>query len=178
MRKGSLFELSTSPDGYGPSDHASFYKNDIPVLFFTTGAHDDYHTPFDDAEKLDYVSQADILSYSSRVIKSLANYPDSIPFTESGSTEENSGPAFKVTLGIIPDVASSDISGLRVDGVRSGGPAQKGGILKGDIIVAMDGKTVTNVYDYMARLADLKAGQTTVVEVIRNGKKEVLLIQL
>jgi hypothetical protein len=178
FHKKEWFELHLSPEGYGPSDHASFYKNNIPVFFFTTGAHEDYHTPFDDVDKLDLASEANILQYASGILKSIAVSEKALTYKEAGPAEASTGRGFKVTLGIIPDVAATDNKGLGVDGVKKGGPADLGGIKKGDIITGMDGNKVTNVYDYMGRLNKLKAGQTVVVEVQRQGKTEVLLIQL
>jgi S1-C subfamily serine protease len=75
-------------------------------------------------------------------------------------------------------MVSTDNKGLRVDGVRKGAPSEKGGMLKGDIIVSVNGQSVTNIYDYMARLQTLVPGQTANIEVSRNGKIEVLIIQL
>jgi len=84
----------------------------------------------------------------------------------------------KVTLGIMPDFTSSESDGLGVDGIRPGGPAAGGDMKKGDVIVAINGEEVTNIYDYMHRLKKLELGQMITVDVIRNGEKEVLLIQL
>ncbi len=92
-------------------------------------------------------------------------------------TRTGMGRGYKITLGIIPDYASTN-QGLRVDGVRKEGSAARAGILKGDVIIAMNGLQVGNIYDYMARLNTLNAGDTVIVEVMRNGKKEVLLVQL
>ena len=92
-------------------------------------------------------------------------------------TRTGMGRGYKITLGIIPDYASTN-QGLRVDGVRQEGPAARAGIMKGDVIIAMNGLQVGNIYDYMARLNTLNAGDTVIVEVMRNGKKEVLLVQL
>ena len=84
----------------------------------------------------------------------------------------------KVTLGIMPDFAGTEKKGLRVDGVTKDGPAYRGGMLKGDIIISINGMTVGNIYEYMSRLGKLKQGQTISVEVIRNGKNVVLIIPL
>ena len=103
----------------------------------------------------------------------------SLTFQEAGPKEPpRYGRGFKVTLGIMPDFTSTENNGLRVDAVRKGGPADRGGMLKGDVIVGLNGKTVTNIYDYMARLRDLEAGQAAAVEIIRNGERQFLLIQL
>ncbi|MBI5217501.1 MAG: M20/M25/M40 family metallo-hydrolase [Bacteroidia bacterium] len=177
--KNRSFEINFTPDGYGPSDHAAFYSENIPVLFFTTGAHEDYHTPFDDVEKLDLISEKAIFDYACDIITDVAGSEKPLTFKEAGSKNKTRfGRRFKVTLGIIPDVAGTTKDGLGVDGVKKDGPAEKGGMKKGDIIIAMDGQKVTNIYDYMFRLAKLEHGKTVIVEVLRGGKKEVLLIQL
>lgn len=172
------FESKRAPDGYGPSDHASFYSENIPVFYFTTGAHDDYHTPSDDADKITYDGEAAILGMVLDLAKELSQRPQPLQFKEAGAKQGvRYGRNLKVTLGIVPDMVSSDNKGLRVDGVKKGGPAEKSGILKGDVIVAMDGQPVTNIYDYMARLGKLKPGQVAAVEILREGKKEIIIVQ-
>jgi hypothetical protein len=180
FEKGLPFTVTHSPDGYGPSDHASFYSSNIPVFFFTTGVHMDYHTPFDDADKLDYTAEKKIGDFSTALIVDIDNLSKDLTFKESGKKENvgRSGRRYKVTLGIMPDFAGSEKKGLRVDGVTKDGPAYKGGMLKGDIIISVHGMKVENIYDYMARLNKLKAGMTVNVEVLRNGKVEILIIQL
>jgi len=174
------FGVVHAPDGYGPSDHAAFYAAGIPVFFFTTGVHTDYHTPFDRPEKLDYTAAQKIGDFAASVIRDIACSPKTLTFKESGSRDQagRGGRRMKVTLGILPDFAGTEKRGLRVDGVTKEGPADRGGILKGDIITSVNGLPVGNIYDYMARLSKLKRGMTVSVEVMRNGKNEILLIQL
>ncbi len=180
FEKGLPFAVTHSPDGYGPSDHASFYSSNIPVFFFTTGVHMDYHTPADDADKCDYKAEKQIGDFSAALITDIDNLGKDLTFKESGKKESpaRSGRRYKVTLGIMPDFAGSEKKGLRVDGVTKDGPANKGGMLKGDIIISVHGMKVENIYDYMARLNKLKSGMTVNVEVLRNGKVEILIIQL
>jgi hypothetical protein len=173
----SKMKFVRSPDGYGPSDHSSFYMEGIPVLYFSTGAHSDYHTPFDTYDKLDYTSMKSIAELTYKTTLLLADRTSPITYKEIGSKPMGYR-KLKVTLGIIPDMVSNDNKGLRVDGVRKGAPGEKGGMLKGDIIVSVNGQPVTNIYDYMARLQTLVPGQTANIEVNRNGKIEVLIIQL
>lgn len=180
FEKGLPFAVTHSPDGYGPSDHAAFYSSNIPVFFFTTGVHMDYHTPLDDADRLDYNAEKIIGDFSTALIADIDNLAKDLTFKESGKKENagRSGRRLKVTLGIMPDFAGSEKKGLRVDGVTKDGPAYKGGMLKGDIIISVHGMKVESIYDYMARLNKLKTGMTVNVEVLRNGKVEILIIQL
>jgi aminopeptidase YwaD len=174
------FAVTHSPEGFGPSDHASFYSSNIPVFFFTTGVHMDYHTPFDRPEKIDYDSEKKIGDFAFNLILNIDDMSHGLTFREAGKKEgyNKSGRRLKVTLGIMPDFAGSETKGLRVDGVTKGGPAYVGGMKKGDIITSVNGMAVGNIYEYMSRLGKLKAGQTISVEVIRDGKKEILIIQL
>lgn len=173
------FELGYSPEGYGPSDHATFYAVDIPVFFISTGAHTDYHTPNDDVEMLNFGGQKKVLDFTYDLAVELANRKKALTFREAGPKErQGMGYDFKVTLGIMPDFTSGSNDGMPVDGVTKDGPADKGGMLRGDIITAIDGQKVGNIYDYMARLKKLNPGQTITVDIIREGKEEVLIIQL
>lgn len=172
------FTLKTSKDGYGPSDHAAFYAENVPVLFFSTGAHDDYHTPFDDADKINYPAQQEVLRYAYDVIEEVISQK-ALAFKKTGSKDRgHQRTRLKVTFGIIPDYAGKTGKGMSVDGVRDGGPAATGGMKKGDIIVAIEGKPVGDIYEYMHRLQALEAGQRVSVDVMRNGEKKVLILQL
>jgi aminopeptidase YwaD len=173
----SKMKFARNTDGYGPSDHSSFYLEGIPVLYFSTGAHSDYHTPFDTYDKLDYNSMKLVADLTYQTALSLANRTTPLTYKETGS-KPSGFRKLKVTLGIIPDMVGGENKGLRVDGVRKGAPGEKGGLLKGDVIVSINGQPVTNIYDYMARLQTLIPGQTANIEVNRNGKIEVLIIQL
>lgn len=176
----SLIDMTFSEEGYGPSDHSSFYGKNIPVLFFSTGAHLDYHTPFDTWEKLNYHGMKQVSDIIFRVAEHLANSDERLTYIESGPPVEINRAMRRrgVTLGIMPDFAGNIKNGLRADFVTPGKPAAIGGMKKGDIITAINGKTINNIQDYMFRMGQLKHGETISVEVIRNGKKEVLLIQL
>ncbi|MEI7981127.1 MAG: M20/M25/M40 family metallo-hydrolase, partial [Bacteroidota bacterium] len=177
---GLPFEVVHSPDGYGPSDHAAFYSSDIPVFYFTTGVHTDYHTPFDDTEKLDFEAEKKIGDFASNLIVAVDNLPNALTFKVSGKKESagRSGRKLKVTLGILPDFAGTEKKGLRIDGVTKDGPADKGGLKKGDIITGINGMPVGNIYEYMSRLQKLKHGITISVEILREEKTQVLIIQL
>jgi hypothetical protein len=172
--------LSISDEGSGPSDHSSFYGKDIPVLFFSTGAHLDYHTPSDTWDKINYPGMVTVSDIIYDVAENLANETERLKFKEAGP-KAGTGRAMRrqgVTLGIMPDFAGNIKNGLRADLVTPGKPAALGGMKKGDIITAINGKAINNIQDYMFRMGQLKQGVTISVEVLRNGKKEVLLIQL
>jgi len=173
------FQLAFSEEGVGPSDHASFYLQNIPVFFISTGAHSDYHTPNDDANRINYGGLKKVADYGLALVNEVVNRDKKLTFQEAGAKYQRSrGGRFKVTLGIMPDYAGVEKRGMRVDAVTKGKPADKGGMKKGDIIVAIDGKKVGNIYDYMNRLQTFEAGQTISVDVIRNNKEIVLIIQL
>jgi len=176
----TLLSLSFTEEGYGPSDHSSFYGKEIPVLFITTGAHLDYHTPDDTSDKLNYAGMVRIGDLFTEVISNAANDSTRLSFREAGPMAPVQGMNRRrgITLGIMPDFAGNVKEGLRADFVTPGKPAAQGGMLKGDIIIAIDNKPVNNIQDYMFRLSQLKAGQMITVDVIRNDKREVLLIQL
>ncbi len=180
VEKSFPFQVVHSPDGYGPSDHAAFYSSNIPVFYFNTGVHTDYHTPFDDTDKLDFENQKLVGDFSAQVIETVSVMEKPLTFKESGKKESSGrgGRRLKVTLGIMPDFAGTEKKGLRIDGVTKDGPADKGGMKKGDIITAINGMKIENIYEYMSRLQKLKHGMTVNVEVLRDGKTEVLIIQL
>lgn len=176
----TIIKLSLSDEGYGPSDHASFYGKNIPVLFVSTGAHLDYHTPADSYDKINYEGMVKIANMTYPVINELANLDSKLLFKEAGPKEvAGRGTRRKgVTLGIMPDFAGNVKNGLRADLVTPGRPAALGGMKKGDIIESINGKPVGNIQDYMFRLNQLKAGETISVEVLRGTQKVVLIIQL
>lgn len=170
---------SFSPEGLGPSDHASFYANDVPVMFLFSGINDDYHTPADDYEKLNYGALEDIANFAYDVVFEIANRDSNITFQEAGPKErQDTRRSFKVTLGIMPDFSGGSVKGLKIDAVMPDRPAEKSGMMRGDIIVSMDGKEVENIYDYMHRLGDLKKGQIIEVEVKRGEEIVKLKVEL
>jgi hypothetical protein len=176
----SVIKLILSDEGYGPSDHSSFYGKNIPVLFYFTGAHMDYHTPNDTWERINYKGMVQLSDLIFNIASDLASEDTRLKFREAGpKAEATRYPRRKgVTLGIMPDFAGVIKNGLRADFITPGKPAALGGMQKGDIITFIDGKPVNNIQDYMFRMGQLKHGQTISVEVLRNDKKVVLLIQL
>jgi aminopeptidase YwaD len=169
----SSFTLKLNPDGFGPSDHASFYGKDIPVLFFFTGTHDDYHKPSDDWEKLNYEGEERVVRFVSRILRDLDATNDKPAYArvESPGSSRSGGDSrgFSVTMGIIPDFGEGNSNGLKISGIRPNGPAEKAGLKAGDILTKLGGKGILGIYDYMGILGELKAGQEVEVEYLRDG---------
>jgi hypothetical protein len=162
------FKLVLSESGVGPSDHTSFYLQDIPVLHFFTGQHEDYHKPSDDAEKLNYEGMEEIAAYLFDLVKAM-EAQEEIAFRKT-KNESEQVPRFKVTLGVIPDYLFSG-EGMRIDGVSEDKPAQNAGLQKGDVVVKLGDSTVVDMMSYMRALSSFEEGQTTTVVVERNGEK-------
>jgi aminopeptidase YwaD len=174
------FNIAYSEAGFGPSDHSSFYAKDVPVIFISTGAHTDYHTPADNTEKINYEGMQEVLYFVSDIAYHISSLSQKIPFTEAGPRESSGsrGREGMVTFGLMPDVMYDGNDGMPVSFVTGGKPAAIGGMKDGDIILRIDGKPVGNVHDYMERLADLKEGQSVIVTIRRGEEIIELLIQL
>ncbi|ASV30264.1 M28 family peptidase [Maribacter cobaltidurans] len=162
------FKLVLSESGMGPSDHTSFYLQDIPVLHFFTGQHEDYHKPSDDSDKLNYKGMEMISDYILSVLYDLDD-DDKLAFRKTKNESEDT-PRFKVALGVMPDYLY-DGKGMRIDGVSDGKPAAAAGLQKGDVVVKLGDSTVVDMMSYMRALSIFKEGDTTEVTVDRNGEK-------
>lgn len=163
------FSLTLNEDGYGPSDHSSFYAKRVPVLFFFTGTHDDYHKPTDTAEKINYEGEARILSFVAQLVRAIDKGAKRPAYTVAKSESQGRSIGFRVYLGTIPNYADAN-DGLKLDGVREDSPASKAGLKAGDKITRMAGREVRNVYDYTAALGEMKAGQEYEVELVRGSE--------
>lgn len=161
------FKIVIDSSGVGPSDHTSFYYQGIPVLFFFTGLHTDYHKPSDDAYKINYYGEVQVLNYAYSIVNAMDKglKPKFTPTRQATVGKVR----FKVTLGIMPDYSFQD-GGVRVDGVSEDRPAIKAGIKAGDIIVQMDEYKIQGMQSYMEALGQFKSGQTIDVTVLRNGQ--------
>lgn len=164
------FALTLNEDGFGPSDHSSFYGKQVPVLFFFTGTHTDYHKPSDTFEKINYNDQARILSLVARIVRDIDGADKRLTYTTAKSDATPRTGGFRVYLGTIPNYGEGS-NGLLIDGVREDSPAEKAGIKAGDRIVKIGEREIKNVYDYTFALGELKAGQEYVFEVMRGPEK-------
>lgn len=162
------FAIKIDSSGSGPSDHTSFYRKDIPVLFFFTGQHRDYHRPSDDADRINYEGELKIITYVNGVITTLNKQNQKLSFLKTREAQVGMS-SFKVTLGIMPDYTYSG-AGVRADGVSEGRPAAKAGLKAGDVIVKLGENVVNSVETYMQALNKFSKGEKTKV-VYKRGNE-------
>ncbi len=168
------FRIKIDSSGTGPSDHTSFYRKNIPVLFFFTGLHTDYHKPSDDAERINYTGQLMVLKYIYKTIEAVENR-GRLAFTKTREMNMGAKTSFKVTLGIMPDYTFSG-GGVIVDGVSEGKIAQKAGIRAGDILQQLGEYKFSDVQGYMEALSKFKKGDTTTVRIKRG--EELMMFEV
>lgn len=167
------FALQLNEDGFGPSDHSSFYAKQVPVLFFFTGTHADYHKPTDTAEKINYAGLLKVTDYVSEIVKTIDRNAKRPTYAVAKSSNTGGRASFNVTIGVVPSYAEST-DGLLLDGVRDASPAALAGIKAGDKIVRFAGKEIRNISDYTFVLGELKADTEYEIEVVR-GKERLIL---
>jgi aminopeptidase YwaD len=171
------FNLQLNEDGFGPSDHSSFYGKQIPVLFFFTGSHEDYHKPSDTADKINYGGMLKIIEYVAQITREIDQNSKRPTYTVAKSSSMGGGRSgFNVSLGTVPNYAEGKEDGLLLDGVRDDSPAAKAGIKAGDKIVKMAGREVRNISDYVFVLGEMKAGEEYEIVVMRGAEKLTLKI--
>ena len=156
--------------GTGPSDHASFYRKNIPVLFYFTGLHSDYHRPTDDADKINYTGQMHIVKHIYSVIDAAGGVSGKLAFTPTREVQMATSARFSVTMGIMPDYTYSG-SGIKVDAISEGKAAQKAGLKAGDVITKLGTHNINSMENYMQALSSFKAGDATTVEYTRGSEK-------
>jgi Zn-dependent M28 family amino/carboxypeptidase len=167
---GGRFQLSYGEDGFGPSDHQSFYVRDIPVLFFFTGSHDDYHKPTDTADKINGEGLRQVAEFVREIAVAVANDPQRIAFTKVKVDSRPTGRGFRVYLGTVPNY-SDQSDGMKLDGVRPGSPVERAGLRAGDIVVKIGKTPVKNVYDYTYALGEMRPGEEVEAVIRRDGKE-------
>ena len=171
------FNLAYSMGGLGGSDHMPFYSKNIPVLFFFTGTHTDYHKPSDDVDLINLDGEVTILQFIRDVVTSIDDAPSRPVFQRVQEQSQERPPGgFSVTLGVVPDFTKTDVAGLAITDVVDGGPASEAGLKAGDVIVRLAKKDIANIYDYMYILGDLKAGQRVEVVVSRGGEEKTFTL--
>jgi len=155
--------------GSGPSDHAAFYRKDMPVLFLFTGSHSDYHKATDDWDKINYTAQRDIVKLVYQIIET-ADSKGKLPFTKTRDAQTGRSSGFKVSLGVIPDYGFTG-TGMRIDGVSPGKLAEKLGLQAGDILLQLGEFSFVDVNSYMQSLGKFNKGDKTRLK-IKRGQEE------
>ncbi len=163
------FAITKNDEGFGPSDHSSFYAKNIPVLFLFTGTHADYHRPSDKADKLNYTGEETIVRFVENIAANLAGRPDRPGYISVPRKQGERSGGWKVYVGTIPDYSYTG-EGLKITGASEGSPAKKAGLKAGDIIVEFGSKKITNIYDYVAILKGLVPGDVVQVKAKRGNE--------
>lgn len=173
---GRKFNLQLSDDGFGPSDHSSFYGKKIPVLFFFTGSHEDYHKPSDTADKINYEGATNIVYFVSDILRSIDQNAKKPAYAVAKTTPMGGGRSgFSVSLGTVPSYTEST-DGLALDGVRDNSPAAAAGVKPGDKIVKLAGREIRNISDYVYVLGEMKAGEEYEIVVMRGTERLTMKI--
>ena len=168
------FDLRASGDGWGPSDHASFYAAKRPVLHFFTDLHGDYHRTTDDWDKINIVGLEEVADFVADAATTLADRRGPLTFVDVPPPQTSmGGSGYGAYLGTVPDMSESP-GGVRITGTRAGSPAEQAGLTAGDIITQIGAKTVANLYDMTDALRSHQAGDTVVIVV----KRDTTLVRL
>ncbi len=172
--------VSAVGDGFGPSDHSSFYAKGIPVLHFFTDLHDDYHRASDDVERIDAVGEARVVAMAERVVRAIADRATRLTPVRVAAPAPMAGSrtGSNVYLGSIPDMSAGDASGLRLSGVRAGSPADLAGLRAGDVIVELGGRAVKDLYGYSEALYARTPGEKVVIVYLRAGTRSTTSVIL
>ena len=172
--------ITAEGDGFGASDHTSFYTKNIPVLHFFTNIHDDYHRASDVAARINAGGEARIVALAEQIGRNIADRPSRLSFVRAPApvATRSSREGSNVYLGSIPDMAAGEVPGLKLTGVRAGSPAEQGGLIAGDIIVEFGGKTVKDLYEYTDALYGHQPGDEVKIVVLRKGERVTLTVKL
>ncbi|MEO7522567.1 MAG: M20/M25/M40 family metallo-hydrolase [Ferruginibacter sp.] len=168
-KEDSFLKIKTDSSGMGPSDQTSFYKKDIPVIYFFTGSHLDYHKPSDDADKINFNGEMAVINYIKNILAA-TDQKEKLVFTKTRDVSTGKS-SFKVSLGIMPDY-TFDGNGVRVDAVIDNRPAQKAGLKAGDVLYQLGDHSFTDVQTYMDALNKFNKGDGTKVK-LRRGNEEM-----
>jgi C-terminal processing protease CtpA/Prc len=172
--------LSYQQGGYGPSDHSSFYVKNIPVLFFFSGLHADYHKPTDKADRLLYADEArvaDLVLRAAEVLAVREERPAFVRVQEPRPVAGGGGGGYGAYFGSIPDMGE-EVEGVKFADIRDGSPAAKAGLKGGDILVEFAGKPIKNLYDFTYALRAHKPGETVKVTVLRGADRMTVDVTL
>lgn len=167
--------IVATDDVYLPTDATELYLKGVPTLSLFTGAHAEYHTPRDTPDTLNYEGARDVARLVALIARSLAASADEPAYVEVARPAGQGGRRRgAVYLGTIPDYATEDVAGVPLSGVVKGGPAEAAGVRGGDVVVALAGQTLGNIYDYVCALNGLKPGEPVPIVVERQGARVTL----
>jgi len=170
---GSSLHFEYSEGGYSSSDHTSFVTKKIPVLFFFSGLHSDYHKPSDTWDKINAASATQLLNLVSKVTVELADAAEKPKFVAVVENPHeggvSSGGGYGPYFGSVPDFGQTE-TGVRFSDVRPSSPAAKAGLQSGDVLVHFGDKSINNLYDFTDALRRSKVGDVVEVTVLRNGQ--------
>jgi hypothetical protein len=176
LNKKHSFQLSLKKSGLGPSDHDSFCRHKVPVLFFWTGYHADYHMPSDTSDKINVPGMVRIADLAEEVIGLLETTKDRPEYVKVAAASQPSPGKKGPRLGVMPSYEDDDTPGLLIDDVTEGGPASKAGLKGGDRIIEIAGRPVTNINTYMVLMSQQQRGQPVEVRVLRQGKQQTFQV--
>lgn len=175
INQNYLLPLIFQKDSYLPTDSTSFYLNGVPAINFFTGAHNDYHTPRDKPELLNFVAMKHIANFLVDFVMKIEAQPKQMNFQQAESTHHVRR-GFKAYLGTIPDYASADTDGVKLAGVAKGSPADRAGLKQNDVIVELAGKKIHDIYEYSSALSSLHVGQPAALVCLRGQQQLYLMI--
>ena len=175
--EGLGFQMSFKPEGFGPSDHSSFYAKNIPVLHFFTGNHNDYHRPSDDWDKLNLSGIDRVAELTEKLVVQLATTPEKPKYIAVTGTANPLRDGTRPYFGSLPDFGV-DEPGYALGGVAPGSPAEKGGLKAGDRIIQLGTHKIENLNDFDLHLRKFQADDTVEVTVMRGKEKVVLKVTL
>jgi len=166
------FDVRTLKDPYLPTDALVFYQSGVPTLAFFTGSHDDYHRPSDVADRINYEDLQRVAGFATALTLRLDRLEEPPDYLEVEATPQKGGDrdSLRAYTGTIPDYAT-EVEGLRLSGVASGGPADRAGLREGDVIVEFAGREIGNIYDYTYALDTIKIDEPVKVICIRGGER-------
>ena len=174
FNKSAGFALAKSESGFGASDQQSFYTKNVPVLFFFTGTHPQYHTPEDTVDLINAEGEAKVLQFVAECAHSIADNAARPTFQRIAAPDQNApSRGLRVYFGSVPDYAAM-VEGVQLNGVREGSPAEKAGLKAGDIIIKFGDRVIKNVYDYTYALQDYKPGDMAQV-IVKRGDQTLKL---
>lgn len=172
LNNNNYFQLSFNDDSFSSSDHASFYSKEIPVVFFFTGIHGDYHRPTDTAEKINSEKAVSILNFIFNAATKIDQNDERPDYIKVERSSTGGAMSFRVYVGVIPDYSSSP-EGFKISGVNPNSPAEKAGLRGGDIITQIGEKKINDIYDYTYVLSDHNPGDKVELRFLREGKQQI-----